>query len=140
MAPEGWRESDRTQTRNIELGVLRDARKEPPGPVDDHLSNGRRRHPLAACTSNKPARTSSIDRVEEASPLRASSASFSRMAEGSSKKPPTREQELRERALRLRAMFARWESERTDEPDWNADEIEPMSLRPSWTTDDQSSE
>jgi hypothetical protein len=62
------------------------------------------------------------------------------MADGSSTKPPTRQQELRERALRLRAMFARWESERADEPEWDIDDIEPLSLRPSSTARDPSSE
>jgi hypothetical protein len=39
------------------------------------------------------------------------------------------EEEAAERAARVRAMLARWETARDgDEPDWDVDQLEPMSL------------
>ena len=47
------------------------------------------------------------------------------MVERASTNPPTREQELEERASRLQAMFARGKSEQTDEePHWDVDDCE----------------
>jgi len=41
----------------------------------------------------------------------------------------SKEEEAAERAARVRAMLARWEKARDDDdPDWDVDELEPMSL------------
>lgn len=43
----------------------------------------------------------------------------------------SKEEEAAERAARVRAMLARWEEATAgDEPDWDANALEPLSLPP----------